>query len=446
MDGTSSKADRPTLLEKKYVLPFLLVTTLFFSWALAAQLNDILIRQFQKALELSRGQAAFIQTAFYCGYFFGAIPAGLAMKRFGYKNGILIGLTLYCGGALMFYPAAGMRVFGVFLAALYIIAFGLAFLETAANPYVSVMGDPRTGPARLNIAQSFYGIGAFVGPFLGSIFIFSGIEYTPDEIAAMSSADLEAWRSAEAKTVQQPYLWLASCIAVIFALIASSKFPKITEAGGDSTDDKKARIRDLFKHRHLMLAALTQFFYVGTQVCIWSFFIDFTKDLSPDTTEKAAGQLLSFGFIALMIGRFSGGFIMQKIAPNRLLGGYAIANIVLLAVAMAAPGWTAIWALWLTTFFMSIMWPTVFALGVRDLGPLTKLGSSFMIMAIVGGAFFPPIMGYVADLSGDIQTSLVVPMVGFFWVLHYAVRGFRTAKTEPADSWEVQSEGTPLPT
>ena len=182
----------PVLLERKYLLPFLLVTTLFFSWALAAQLNDILIRQFQKALELSRGQAGLIQTAFYFGYFFGAIPAGLTMKRFGYKNGILVGLALYCGGALMFYPAAEVRVFGFFLAALYIIAFGLAFLETAANPYVSVMGDPRTGPSRLNIAQSFYGIGAFVGPFLGSIFIFSGIEYTPAEIAALTP--VRNWR------------------------------------------------------------------------------------------------------------------------------------------------------------------------------------------------------------------------------------------------------------
>ena len=416
---------QPVLLEKKYLLPFLLVTTLFFSWALAAQLNDILVRQFQKALELSRGQAGFIQTAFYFGYFFGAIPAGLAMKRFGYKNGIMVGLALYCGGALMFYPAAEARAFGLFLAALYIIAFGLAFLETAANPYVSVMGDPRTGPSRLNVAQSFYGIGAFVGPFLGSIFIFSGIEYTTAEIAALSPAELDAWRAAEAKTVQQPYLWLAGCVAVIAALIFFSKFPRITEAGGDSIADRSARIRDLFAHRHLVLAALTQFFYVGAQVCIWSFFIDFTKDLSPETTEKAAGRLLAYGFLALMIGRFSGGIIMQWVAPQRLLLGYAVANVGLLGIAITMSGWLAIWALWLTTLFMSIMWPTVFALGVRDLGHLTKLGSSLMIMAIAGGAVFPPIMGYAADLSGSIQLSLLVPMTGFFMVYYYAARGWR---------------------
>lgn len=405
----------------------MLVTTLFFSWALAAQLNDILIRQFQKALELSRGQSGFIQTAFYFGYFFGAIPAGLAMKRFGYKNGILIGLFLYCGGALMFYLAAEIRAFGVFLAALYIIAFGLAFLETAANPYVSVMGDPRTGAARLNIAQSFYGIGAFLGPFLGSIFIFSGVEYTSAEIGALPVAEVEAWRMAEAATVQQPYLWLAGCIAFIAVLIFISTFPKITEAGGDSDEDKSARIRDLFQHKHLVLAAVTQFFYVGTQVCIWSFFIDFVKDLSPETPEKAAGKLLSYSFIMLMFGRFSAGFIMQKIAPNKLLLTYTVINIILLTIAILTSGWLAIGSLWLTTLFMSIVWPTVFALGVADLRRLTKLGSSFMIMAIVGGAVFPPIMGYVADMA-NIQIALLIPMIGFFVVCHYAIRGWKADK------------------
>ena len=415
----------PVLLERKYLFPFLLIATLFFSWALAAQMNDILVRQFQKALDLSRTQAGFIQTAFYFGYFFGAIPAGLAMKRFGYKNGILFGLALYCGGALMFYPAAEVRVFGFFLAALYTIAFGLAFLETAANPYVSVMGDPRTGPSRLNIAQSFYGIGAFVGPFLGSMFIFSGIEYTPDELAALLPSELEAWRATESRTVQQPYLWLAGCVAGIAVLISCMRFPEINEAGSDSIEDRKGRIRDLFKHKHLILAAVTQFFYVGAQVCIWSYFIDFTKDLSPETAERTAGRLLAYGFLVLMIGRFSGGLIMQKVAPNRLLLGYAVVNVCLLCAAIAASGWVAIWMLWATTFFMSIMWPTVFALGVRDMGNLTKIASSLMIMAIAGGAVFPPLMGYVADATNNIQTALIVPMVGFFAVIHYAAWGWR---------------------
>ena len=415
---------KPVLLEKRFIFPFLLVTTLFFSWAMAAQLNDILIRQFQKAFELSRGQAGFIQTAFYCGYFFGAIPAGLAMRRWGYKNGILIGLLLYFAGALLFYPAADIRIFGFFLVALYTIAFGLAFLETAANPYIAVMGDPRTGPARLNIAQSFYGVGAFIGPFLGTMFIFSGVEYTAAEIVALTPGELEAWKVAEAKTVQKPYLTLAVCIAVIAGLIFWSKFPKI-----DAGEDKAVgRIRDILGHRHLVLAAATQFLYVGAQVCIWSFFIDFVKDLSPETTEKAAGRLLSYGFLMLMAGRFTGGFLMSRTAPNKMLMAYASASLVLMVVAIFGSSWTAIWALWLTTFFMSIMWPTVFALGVEGLGPLTKIGSSFMIMAIVGGAVFPPIMGAVADTALGIQVSLFVPVIGFLAVLAYGYKGWNAGR------------------
>ena len=325
----------------------------------------------------------------------------------------------------MFYPAADVRAFGLFLAALYTIAFGLAFLETAANPYVAVMGDPQTGPARLNIAQSFYGIGAFVGPFLGTIFIFSGVEYSASEIAALSTSDLEAWRIAESKTVQQPYLWLAGCVTVIALLIYFSKFPKIVE-GTDS--ESKGRLQDLKKHPHLLLATATQFFYVGAQVCIWSYFIDFVKDLSPETTEKEAGRLLSYGFLMLMVGRFSGGMIMRKFAANKLLMIYAIVALILLVVASLADAWIAIWALWLTTFFMSIMWPTVFALGVDGLGTETKVGSSLMIMAIVGGALFPPLMGSIADSDSGIQMSLIVPSVGFIAVLLFSTHGYKVGK------------------
>ena len=416
---------KPVLLERRYIVPFALVTTLFFSWAMAAQLNDILVRQFQKALELSRGEAGFIQTAFYFGYFFGAIPAGLAMRRWGYKNGILVGLALYCGGALMFYPAADVRLFGLFLAALYTIAFGLAFLETAANPYVAVMGDARTGPARLNIAQSFYGIGAFLGPFLGAAFIFSGVEHSAADIAVMAPAELEAWRVAEAKTVQGPYVWLAACVAAIAVLILLTRFPAVA---GEGEAAGRGSLRDLKRHPHLLFAAMTQFLYVGAQVCIWSYFIDFVKDMSPDTTEKEAGRLLSYGFLMLMVGRFTGGVAMRWLPAHRLLIVYASAALGLVCTAILSGGWTAIWALWVTTFFMSIMWPTVFALGVDGLGPLTKLGSSLMIMAIVGGALFPPLMGYAADTEFGIQVSLVIPLFGFVAVLLFGLRGWKAGK------------------
>ena len=406
------------------MVPFILVTTLFFSWALAAQLNDVLIRQFQKAFDLTRGQSGLIQTAFYGGYFLGALPAGLVMRRVGYKNGILVGLALYFVGALLFYPAAEMRLFAFFLAALYVIAFGLSFLETAANPFVAVMGPTQTGPARLNLAQSFYGIGAFLGPFLGGIFIFSGVEHSTAAIAAMTPVDLEAYRAMEAQAVQLPYLAVAAGVALIAVLIALAKFPVIDE-GAASVPGRGTSFRQLLKISHFRLGVLTQFAYVGTQVAIWSYFIDFTKDLNPQTTERAAAHLLSFGFLALMVGRFSGAFIMQRWSAPKLLSLYAIANIVLLGVAMTASGWTAIGALWLTTFFMSIMFPTIFALGVRNLGSLTKVASSFMIMAIIGGAVFPPLVGHLADATDSLQLALAIPLLGFVAVLAYGVVGHR---------------------
>jgi FHS family L-fucose permease-like MFS transporter len=416
---------RAPLLPRQYWMPFILVTALFFSWALAAQLNDVLIRQFQKALDLTRGQSGLIQTAFYGGYFLGALPAGLVMRKLGYKSGILIGLSLYFVGALLFYPAAEMRQFVFFLGALYIIAFGLSFLETAANPFVSVMGPPETGPARLNLAQSFYGIGAFLGPYLGGLFIFSGIEYSRADIAAMTPAALEAWRIAEAKAVQLPYLGVAVGVALIAALIAFARFPAVAEGAAPVPAERRGSFLELLKIKHFRWGVFTQFAYVGAQVAIWSYFIDFTKDLSPQTTERSAAHLLSFGFLALMVGRFSGAFIMQRWSASKLLTLYALANVVLLIVAMTTSGWAAIGALWLTIFFMSIMFPTIFALGVRNLGPLTKVASSFMIMAIIGGAVFPPLVGVLADATHSLQLALVIPLLGFGAVLAYGLYGHR---------------------
>lgn len=416
---------RAPLLPRQYLLPFILVTALFFSWALAAQLNDVLIRQFQKALDLTRGQSGLIQTAFYGGYFLGALPAGLVMRKLGYKSGILIGLAFYFVGALLFYPAAEMRQFVFFLGALYVIAFGLSFLETAANPFVSVMGPPETGAARLNLAQSFYGIGAFLGPYLGGLFIFSGIEYSHADIAAMTPAALDAWRVAEAKAVQLPYVGVAVGVALIAALIAFARFPAVAEGAAPVPVERRGSFLELLKIKHFRWGVVTQFAYVGAQVAIWSYFIDFTKDLSPQTTERAAAHLLSFGFLALMVGRFSGAFIMQRWSAPKLLSVYALANVALLIVAMTTSGWAAIGALWLTIFFMSIMFPTIFALGVRNLGPLTKVASSFMIMAIIGGAVFPPLVGALADATRSLQLALVIPLLGFGAVLAYGLYGHR---------------------
>lgn len=410
------------------MIAFVLVTTLFFSWALAAALNDVLIRQFQKALDLTRAQSSLVQLAFYIGYFCAAVPAGLMIRRFGYKRVMLAGLGLYAAGAFLFYPAAEVQRFGLFLAALYIIAFGLAFLETAANPYVAILGAPATASARLNLAQSFYGVGAILGPVIGGLFIFSGVEHSKAELAAMAPAALAAYRASEAATVQAPYLAIGLVVVLLAVLIARTPFPAIERPLADRATQRP--FLAVLRHRRLVWAVLALFCYVGAQVGVWSFFIDFAKDQAPGLSEKTVAFLLSASLAMLMIGRFSGAVIQRRFAPARLLTIYAAANIVLCLASALLSGVPAVAALWLTSFFMSIMFPTIFAIGVSGLGEETENGSSFLIMAIIGGALIPPAMGLISDRLGGVHHMMIVPALCFAAVLVFAlaVRG----EEEPA--------------
>jgi FHS family L-fucose permease-like MFS transporter len=416
------RADLVRIVDRRYLLAFIVVTSLFFSWAFAAALNDILIRQFQKALALTRAQSSFIQLAFYIGYFCAALPAGLVIRRAGYKRTILIGLSLYAAGAFLFYPAASAERYAFFLMALYIIAFGLAFLETAANPYVSILGNPKTASSRLNLAQSFYGLGAIFGPIIGGAFIFSGIEHSPAQIAAMTASQLGAYRTAESAAVKGPYIAVGIGITVLALLVALTPFPVLedeTTQTGQSAS--RSRIFATLRHLRLRLAVVAQFCYVGAQVTVWSFFIDFTKALMPGLPERSAAFLLSASLGMLMLGRFSGAFIQARISPARLLSYYAAANVLLCLTAAVASGWLAVGALWMTSFFMSIMFPTIFALGVEDLRDATELGSSFLIMSIIGGAIIPPLTGLLSDRAlGGIQHAMLVPAVCFVVCLAFA--------------------------
>ncbi len=406
--------EREPLIAKGYLLAFALVTSLFFLWAVANNFNDILIKQFQKALELSRAQSGLVQTAFYFGYFTMALPAGWVMKKMGYKNGILIGLVLYAVGALLFYPAAEVRVFPAFLAALYVIAAGLAFLETAANPYIIAMGPSGSAAQRLNLAQSFNGFGGFLAPFIGGALIFSGVEYSAAELAALSPDALEAYRMEEARAVQTPYLGLAGIVGVLALAIFLVPFPNIANDSQTVKRDGKS----IFRHKQLTGAVVTQFFYVGAQVGIWSYFINFSQDVV-SIGEKAAANYLGISLLGFMIGRFLGTALMRRINPSRMLVYYGLINIALCAVAVLGEAWVAVIALGLTSVFMSIMFPTIFALGVADLGEDAKFGSSLIIMAIIGGALFPPLMGFVADVAGSIQWAILVPLVCFIVVCLY---------------------------
>ena len=422
-DGT-----RAPLVTKPYMLAFALVTSLFFMWAIANNFNDILIKQFQKALDLTRMQSGLVQTAFYFGYFTIALPAGWVMTKIGYKNGILIGLALYALGAMLFYPAAEVRQFGFFLLALYVIAAGLAFLETAANPFITAMGPKATAAQRLNLAQSFNGLGGFVAPFLGGALIFSGVEHTPEDLAAMSPHVVDAYLAAEAQAVQMPYLGLAGVVLALAALIFFARFPHISEDGEDMPTSDTETGRSIWSFRHLQWAIVAQFFYVGAQVGIWSYFINFAQD-AVGIGEKSAANFLGFSLMGFMIGRFAGTALMRFIKPEKMLVIYGLVAAGLCAVAIVTTGWTSVIALGLTSFFMSIMFPTIFALGVEDLGGKTKLGSSLIIMAIIGGALFPPLIGLIADKSGSIHAGMAIPFISFLIVVVFGfVMGKRHAR------------------
>jgi FHS family L-fucose permease-like MFS transporter len=416
---SAAVGERSGFIATGYRWGFVLVVSLFFLWALANNFNDILIRQFQKSLGLNRAEAGFIQFVFYIGYFVVALPAGLLMRRLGYKAGILVGLGLYAAGALLFYPASLMLNFGMFLFALFVIAAGAACLETTANAYIGAFGDPETAVQRLNLAQAFNGLGGFIAPIIGGLLIFSGIEHSGATITAMTPAELAAYRASEATTVQLPYFLLAAAALAVAAAVTLARLPE----GRSGTDAPlRGQFAELMRHRALVGAVIAQFFYVGAQVGIWSFFIDFVKDVMPEISERNAAFLLSVSLVLFMIGRFSGAALMWRVRPPTLLGVYAVANVVLCTLAMTGMGWAALGALMLTSFFMSIMFPTIFALGVADLDTARPLGSSFIIMAIIGGAIFPPLMGLVAERAGGVPVAMLLPLGCFVVIAGYAHR------------------------
>ena len=411
------------IVDRRYLLAFAIVTSLFFSWAFAAALNDILIRQFQKALDLTRTQSSLIQLAFYIGYFCAALPAGLLIHRAGYKRTIIVGLSLHAVGALLFVPAADAQSYLFFLVALYIIAFGLAFLETAANPYVAILGHVKTASSRLNLAQSFYGLGDIFGPIIGGMFIFSGVEHSAAQIAAMTAAERALYRAGESAAVKGPYVAVGLGIARLAIAVALTPFPQLGgPAPAAPTRSAKHALWSVLRQIRLRWAMAAQFFYVGAQVTVWSFFIDFTKTVMPGLPEKSAAFLLSASLAMLMLGRFSGAFIQARVSASRLLALYAAANVLLCLTAALGAGRIAVGALWLSSFFMSIMFPTIFALGVQDLADETELGSSFLIMSIIGGALIPPLTGLLSDRVTGIQHAMIVPAMCFIVCLVFALR------------------------
>lgn len=402
-------------------LPFLVVTALFFLWAIPNNLNDILIRQFMKSFNINRSSAASVQIWFYLGYFLLAIPAGQLMRRFGYKTGIVMGLVLLGTGCLMFYPAAQAGVYVFFLAALFVIASGLSFLETAANPFIAQLGPSKSSERRLNLSQAFNPLGSITGVLIGTVFIFSGVKLTDAEVYAKQAAGTyQAYLHAETLRVVTPYLILGAVALLWALLVLLTKFPDVgTE---DVTRDpavSAAKVK-LFQ-RHFVLAVIAQFLYVGGQVGTWSYFIPYVESAT-GVGEKAGGYMLTGTMAAFAIGRFSSAWLMQHFSARLLLGIYAVVNVVLGLIAVSWPGWFGVGCLLTTSLFMSIMFPTIFALGIKGMGDKTKTAGSLLVMAILGGAVLTKLMGLLAD-ARNLQIAYLVPVACFAAVGLYAWLG-----------------------
>jgi FHS family L-fucose permease-like MFS transporter len=408
---------------RKNTFAVALITSLFFLWGFALNLNPILIPHLKKACQLTDAQSAFIDSASYIAYFLLALPAGKFMKRHGYKGGILVGLLLFAVGAFLFYPAAATRSYAFFLGALFVIACGLAFLETAANPYITMLGDPEEATQRINFAQSFNGLAATLAPLLGGAFILSGKTLTVQQEAGMTAPQLNAYLDHEAAAVQVPFLLIGSFVLLIAILLYRTSLPDLVEDVVDPAAESS-----LFKEKNLLLGVLTQFFYVGAQVCISSFFIRFSGRVA-GIEEKQAAQLLGAALFGFMAGRFIGTFLMRYVPAPRLLAIYSFINFFLVLMAVFTHGILAVYALMGVLFFMSIMFPTIFSLSIRGLGTKTKEGSSLVIMAIVGGAVLPVIMGRVSD-SSSIQTAYLVPAVSFVVILYFALKNSKVKKLQ----------------
>jgi FHS family L-fucose permease-like MFS transporter len=373
---------------------------------------DVLNKHFQELLNMSKAKSAFVQFVFYGGYFFMAIPAGLLMQKVGYKKGISFGLLVFAGGAFLMLPATLVQTFGSFLFCLFVIACGLTCLETAANPYTTVLGPPELGERRINFSQSFNGLGWIAGPLVGGMLIFS-----------------ESGNTNRFASIALPYMLIGTLVLIVALLFWRIKFPAIREEEHEKEDKSAGRLKDLLKYPHFVLAVVAQFLYVAAQTGVNSFFINYVTEEIPTLTNQQAAQILGFGGMGLFwLGRFTGSTVFMRIVrPNRLLAFYAIVNVITMTLVVAGLGWTSVVSLFSTYFFMSVMFPTIFALGIKGLGPLTKKGSSILVMSIVGGALIPVLMGRIADVS-SMALGFIVPLVCFAFIVYYGISGYKVRK------------------
>ncbi len=429
---------RIPVVSKQVLVPFILITSLFALWGFANDITNPMVSAFKKILELNNTQASWVQMAFYGGYFTMAFPAAMFVKKYTYKKGIILGLILYAFGALLFYPAAAYEEFGFFLAALYILTFGLAFLETTANPFILSMGDVKTATRRLNLAQAFNPIGALTGLFIAQTFILGSLQ--SDDLDAQGNAIYDtltetaktAIRASDLMVVRNPYVILGLFVLFMLVLIALVKMPEKKEEDGGSVTNA---VKRLFQNKKFVEGTIAQMFYVGAQIMCWTYIYQYAETLGID--NRSAVTYAYWALILFLIGRWIGTYLLKYIRSGKLLMYFALGAIIFTLGAIFIPGMTGLYSLVGISLCMSVMFPTIYGIALEGVGEDAKFGAAFLVMAIVGGAIMPVLQGSILDLGGsgytdikilgvpEVNFSFVLPLICFIVVAIYGYRTYR---------------------
>lgn len=439
----------PTLPGGKnpYLAPLVILTTLFFAWGFITCLNDIIIPHLKAVFDLNYAQAMMVQLAFFTAYFVASLPSGAILQRIGHKRGIIVGLLVAGAGCALFHPAAGFRSYPMFLGALFTLACGITLLQVAANPFVAVLGPPETASSRLTLTQALNSFGTFLAPFFGSALILATAVKSSDELSAMSPDAVAAYRLTEAASVQTPYVGLAVALFALAIMIAVSKLPKVEGStvgnvdAPDATPETSSADRvvlaaiasssnapsSAWGYRHLVLGAVAIFLYVGGEVAIGSFLVNYLKE--PDIagmSENLAANYVALYWGGAMVGRFIGTVTLRKMDPRKVLAAHAAGACLLVVATMAFTGPIAMWTVLSVGLFNSIMFPTIFTLAIEGLGKHTNQGSGILCMAIVGGAIIPVLQGVLADIpSIGIHHCFVIPLACYAYIAWYGIKGSR---------------------
>lgn len=412
-------------MKRKQLLPLILVFCLFFLWAISSNLLPTMIRQLMKTCELNAFEASFTETAYWLAYFICPIPIAMFMKRYSYKSGIVFGLLLAALGGLLFFPAAIIKEYWAYLCIFFVIAAGMCFLETAANPYVAALGDESSAPRRLNLAQSFNGLGAFVAAMFLSKLVLSGNTYTRETLPAGFEGGWEGYIQMETDAMKLPYLILAAVLIIIAVAFIFVKLPKIKEEEDSRNDDGKLIDFSVLKKSHLRWGVIAQFFYNGGQTAVNSLFLVYCCNYA-GLPESTATTFFGLYMLAFLLGRWIGTALMIKFKPQNMLAAYAVVNIILCGVIMGFGGMVGLYAMLGVSFFMSIMYPTQFSLALTGLGEQTKSGSAFLVMAIVGNACLPQLTAFIMHHNPQIyQIAYIVPLICFGFCAYYGWKGYK---------------------